>query len=59
MIGENRLVLGIVHRVQVREEFIDLSTLRIHGERFQPIGRMSVPNWYCKTSDLFEMARPK
>ena len=58
-IGENRLVLGIVHRVQVREEFFDTDTLRIRGDLFHPIGRMSVPNWYCKTADLFEMARPR
>ena len=58
-IGENRLVLGIVHRVQVREEFFDTDTLRIRGDLFYPIGRMSVPNWYCKTADLFEMARPR
>jgi flavin reductase (DIM6/NTAB) family NADH-FMN oxidoreductase RutF len=58
-IGTNRLVLGIVHRVQVREEFFDTATLRVRGDRFHPIGRMSVPNWYCKTDLLFEMARPK
>jgi len=58
-IGENRLVFGIVHRVQVREEFFDMETLRVRGEFFHPVGRMSVPNWYCKTSDLFEMVRPK
>ena len=58
-IGENRLVLGIVHRVQVREEFFDLSTLRVRGDLFHPIGRMSVPNWYCKTDALFEMVRPR
>lgn len=57
-IGENRLVLGIVHRVQVREEFFDLETLRVRGDILHPIGRMSVPNWYCKTRDLFEMVRP-
>jgi flavin reductase (DIM6/NTAB) family NADH-FMN oxidoreductase RutF len=58
-IGENRLILGIVHRVQVREEFFDPETLRVRGDRFHPVGRMAVPNWYCKTSDLFEMVRPK
>ncbi|MES2660547.1 MAG: flavin reductase family protein [Verrucomicrobiota bacterium] len=58
-IGSNRLVLGVVHRVQVREEFFDTATLRVRGDRFHPIGRMSVPNWYCKTGDLFEMVRPK
>lgn len=58
-IGENRLVFGIVHRVQVREEFFDVQTLRVRGEKFHPVGRMSVPNWYCRTSDLFEMVRPQ
>lgn len=57
-IGGNRLVLGIVQRVQVRDEFFDSATLRVRGDRFHPIGRMSVPNWYCHTGDLFEMVRP-
>jgi flavin reductase (DIM6/NTAB) family NADH-FMN oxidoreductase RutF len=58
-IGENRLVLGIVHRVQVREEFFDTGSLRVRGELFHPLGRMSVPDWYCRTGDLFEMPRPR
>ncbi|MES2924776.1 MAG: flavin reductase family protein [Verrucomicrobiota bacterium] len=58
-IGENRLILGIVHRVQVREEFFDTETLRVRGDLFHPVGRMAVPNWYCKTSNLFELVRPK
>lgn len=58
-IGENRLVFGIVHRVQVREEFFDRETLRVRGDRFHPVGRMSVPHWYCRTGDLFEMQRPQ
>lgn len=59
LIGENRLVLGIVHRVHLRDEFFDEKTLRVRGEIFHPIGRMSVPNWYCRTNDLFEMIRPE
>ena len=59
LVGNNRLVLGIVHRVQVREEFFDAVTLRVRGEKFHPVGRMSVPNWYCKTGELFELVRPK
>lgn len=58
-IGGNRLVLGIVLRVKVREDLIDPESLRIRGERFHPVGRMSVPNWYCRTGDLFEMVRPE
>lgn len=59
LVGNNRLVLGIVHRVQVHEEFFDATTLRVRGEKFHPVGRMSVPNWYCKTNDMFELVRPK
>jgi flavin reductase (DIM6/NTAB) family NADH-FMN oxidoreductase RutF len=58
-IGENRIILGIVHRVQVRNEFFDVETLRVRGDLFHPIGRMAVPDWYCRTSGLFEMARPR
>ncbi len=57
-IGSNRLVLGIVKRVWVRDDLFDRESLRVRGEKFHPIGRMSVPNWYCRTGDLFEMVRP-
>jgi len=57
-IGSNRLVLGIVHRVQIREEFFDAANLRVRGDKFHPIGRMSVPNWYCRTDAIFEIRRP-
>lgn len=58
-IGQNRLVLGIVHRVHIREELFEMETLRVRGEKFHPIGRMSVPSWYCKTDELFAMVRPE
>ena len=57
-IGTNRLVLGIVHRVWVQEELFDVEKLRVRGDRLHTVGRMSVPNWYCHTTDLFEMVRP-
>ena len=58
-IGENRLVLGIVHRVQVDESIFDPNTLRVRGGIYHPVGRMAVPDWYCHTGDLFEMKRPE
>lgn len=58
-IGENRLVLGIIQRVYVRDDLIDPESLRIRGEIFHPIGRMAVPDWYCRTADLFELRRPR
>lgn len=57
-IGSNRLVLGIVHRVHVRDALIDATTLRIRGEHFHPVGRMAVPDWYCRTDALFRLTRP-
>lgn len=54
----NRLVLGIVHRAHVREEFFDAENLRVRGELLHPVGRMAAPDWYCRTGDLFEMVRP-
>jgi flavin reductase (DIM6/NTAB) family NADH-FMN oxidoreductase RutF len=57
-IGGNRLVIGLVKRIQVRDELFDPQTQRIRGELFQVIGRMASPNWYCRTWDRFEMKRP-
>jgi flavin reductase (DIM6/NTAB) family NADH-FMN oxidoreductase RutF len=57
-IGGNRVVIGLVRRVHVRDELIDPVKLRIRTERFHVIGRMASPNWYCRTRDRFEMVRP-
>jgi len=57
-IGGNRLIIGLVKRVHVRDELIDPATLRIVTEKFHPVGRMASPHWYCRTSDRFEMRRP-
>lgn len=57
-IGDNRLVIGLVKCVHVRDEFIDAATLRILPERLTTVGRMASPHWYCRTTDRFEMVRP-
>lgn len=57
-IGENRLVIGLVKRVHVRDEFIDPETLRIRSDSLRMVGRMAAPHWYCRTRDRFEMRRP-
>lgn len=57
-IGDNRIVLGIVSHAHVRDELVDLEKLRIRSEAYHPVGRMAVPNWYCRTRDLFEKERP-
>jgi flavin reductase (DIM6/NTAB) family NADH-FMN oxidoreductase RutF len=57
-IGGNRLIIGLVKRVHVRDELFDPRTERIRSELFHVIGRMASPNWYCRASDRFEMKRP-
>ena len=57
-IGGNRLIIGLVKRVQVRDELFDSQTKRIRSENFHVIGRMASPHWYCRTRDRFEMIRP-
>ena len=57
-IGENRLIIGLVKRVHVRDELFDPEKLRVLSEQYHPVGRMASPNWYCRTDDRFEMSRP-
>ena len=57
-IGGNRVVLGIVKRIHLRDEFFDVQKRRVVGDKLFLIGRMASPHWYCKTRDRFEMIRP-
>ncbi len=58
-IGENRLVIGEVLRVHVRDGVFDPETWLVNPALYQPIGRMQSPHWYCRTRDQFEMRRPR
>jgi flavin reductase (DIM6/NTAB) family NADH-FMN oxidoreductase RutF len=58
-IGDNRLIIGEVLRVHVREGILDPQTWLIRPGAYLPIGRMQSPYWYCRTRDIFEMQRPK
>jgi len=57
-IGENRLVIGLVKRVHLRDEIFDPATQQIRSEHLHLVGRMSSPNWYCRTRDRFEIKHP-
>jgi len=57
-IGNNRVVIGIIKRIHIREELFDAEKKRIRADKLFTIGRMSAPHWYCKTRDRFEMKRP-
>jgi flavin reductase (DIM6/NTAB) family NADH-FMN oxidoreductase RutF len=58
-IGDNRVVIGLVKRLHLRDELFDEETNRVRSEKLFLIGRMASPNWYCRTRDRFEMIRPK
>lgn len=57
-IGDNRVVIGLIKRLHVRDELFDAEKQRIHSEKLKVIGRMASPHWYCKTDERFEMIRP-
>lgn len=54
----NRIVIGLIKRLHVRDELFDAEKKRIRNEKYHVIGRMAVPHWYCRTKDRFEMVRP-
>ena len=57
-IGGNRVVIGLVKRVHLRDELFDAEKQRVRGDKLFLIGRMASPHWYCRTRDRFEMVRP-
>ena len=58
-IGYNRLVLGTVVSLELRDDLFDPESRRIVQENYHPVGRMGAPDWYCRCSDRFEMKLPK
>ena len=58
-IGGNRVIIGLVKRVHLRDELFDAEKQRVRGDRLFLIGRMASPHWYCRTRDRFELVRPK
>lgn len=57
-IGDNRLIIGEVLRVHVREGIFDPESWLVKPGSYAPIGRMQSPHWYCRTTEMFEMRRP-
>ena len=57
-IGDNRVVIGLVKRIHLRDDLFDTEKKRINSDRLFLIGRMASPHWYCRTRDRFEMIRP-
>jgi flavin reductase (DIM6/NTAB) family NADH-FMN oxidoreductase RutF len=57
-IGGNRMVIGLIKRLHIREELFDVEKKRVRADKLFLIGRMAAPHWYCKTRERFEMVRP-
>lgn len=57
-IGGNRMVIGLIKQLHLRDELYNAETKRVRSDRLSIIGRMASPHWYCKTSERFEMIRP-
>jgi flavin reductase (DIM6/NTAB) family NADH-FMN oxidoreductase RutF len=57
-IGNNRVIIGVVKRLHLRQELFDAEKKRINTDKLFLIGRMAAPHWYCRTRDRFEMIRP-
>jgi flavin reductase (DIM6/NTAB) family NADH-FMN oxidoreductase RutF len=57
-IGNNRVVLGLIKRVHLRDDLFDAEKKRVRIDKLFLIGRMASPHWYCRTRDRFEMIRP-
>lgn len=58
-IGHNRLIIGLVQRIHVRDELVDSAQKRIRTDLYHPVGRMAVPDWYCHTRDQYAIPRPR
>jgi flavin reductase (DIM6/NTAB) family NADH-FMN oxidoreductase RutF len=57
-IGDNRVIIGVIKRLHLRDELFDAQTKRVRSDKLFMIGRMASPHWYCRTRDRFEMIRP-
>ena len=58
-IGNNRLVIGKVLHVHVRDGVLDPESLHVQKNAYHPIGRMHGSDGYCTTANQFKTARPE
>lgn len=56
-IGANRIILGEVLAVFLRDELLDECAMRVRFEALNLIGRMGGPGAYTRTRDTFELNR--
>ena len=54
-ISGNRVIVGLIKRVHLRDELFDVATQRVRTDKLLTIGRMASPHWYCKTLSLIHI----
>ena len=54
-IGSNRMIIGTVLSVYANDELFDDGSAYFHQERYDPLGRMASPSWYCSSSKPFDV----
>jgi flavin reductase (DIM6/NTAB) family NADH-FMN oxidoreductase RutF len=57
-IGGNRMVIGLVKLLHVRDGVLDPETLRLNPEAYRLIGRMHGAGGYTRTREYFWIDRP-
>ena len=55
LIGENRMIIGEIHHVHVRDGVLDPDSYQLIDTSYAPIGRLGSPDYYCRTGDTFQM----
>ena len=58
VVGGNRVVIGTVHAMSVRDGIVDPESLRVDHDALKMIGRMGPPDRYTRTTDSFGLKRP-
>jgi flavin reductase (DIM6/NTAB) family NADH-FMN oxidoreductase RutF len=56
-IGRNRIIMGEVLCMHVRDDCVDPQRFYVHTEKLHAVGRMHAPGWYCRTGETFELPR--
>jgi flavin reductase (DIM6/NTAB) family NADH-FMN oxidoreductase RutF len=56
-IGRNRVILGEILVMHIRDELIDPERMYLHTEKLHTVGRMHAPSAYTRTRDQFDLPR--
>lgn len=56
-IGHNRVIMGEVAAIYIRDELVDAEKFYVHTEQMGLIGRMGGAGGYVRTTDTFHMPR--